>query len=925
MTRYPNHDVAALREGEVYEAFSTRHQGLTTAEVRARQADFGLNLVPEAPGASLSLRFIKQLAHFFALLLWVAAALAFLAGLPELGSAIIAVVLINAVFSFLQEYRAERAVAALRRLLPSKARVRRNGEMEEVLAQDLVPGDVLLLAEGDQVSADARVIEAYDLQVDQSILTGESVPVGKFTYEREPDHLSTFEFHNILFSGTLVVAGTGEAVVYATGHDTQYGQLIHSSQTVIEVPSTLQRELGRLTRWIATIAVLLGIAFFIFGGMVAGLSPTTALIFTLGIIVALVPEGLLPTVTLALAVGVQTMARRSAILKHLSAVEAIGSTTVICSDKTGTLTENQMSVTRIAVAGQTLEITGVGYNPSGQILLDGESVGVSQSRTLERLLRCAALCNNARCVPPNEERPLWSVIGDPTEGALLVAAGKGGLDIEDERQRYVRIRELPFDPGRKRMSSIHREAGEQIAYTKGAPLEVLSACDREDTPDGPAPLTEARRKRIHDQNDAFAAQGLRVLALAYRVLPVDTDLTIRTVENDLIFLGLAAMEDPARPEVPDAVARCQRAGIRVIMITGDYALTAEAVARRINLLTTEKVRVITGAELATLSDGELEEALSGEVLFARAAPGDKLRIVEALQRMGHAVAVTGDGVNDVPALRRADIGLAMGLTGTDAAREAADIVLADDNFASIVVAVEEGRAVYQNIRKFVVYVLSSNIAELVPFAAFALLRIPLALTILQVLAVDLGTDMAPALALGAEKAEPGTMSRPPRQSKEHLVDASSLLRAFGFLGVMEATLGMTGFFFVYWSGSWRFGADLVNSGPLYERATAMTFAAIVMGQVGNVFACRSPSVSAFRLGFFSNPLLLASVALELVLAGALIYVPFLQRALGFQPLAPVDYLFLLLPAPVVLMADEARKLLALRFFRDASNNHRKYP
>ncbi|MBI4339729.1 MAG: cation-transporting P-type ATPase [Chloroflexi bacterium] len=893
----------------VYKAHSTRPEGLTTEEVHARQSQFGLNSIPEAPGPSLVLRFLKQLVHFFALLLWIGGFLAFVAGMPELGSAIIAVILINAVFSFFQEYRAERAVAALRRLLPAKAKVRRNGEVVEVLAESLVPGDVLLLSEGDQVSADARLVEAYDLQVDQSVLTGESRPAGKVINEHELDHLSTLEVHNLVFGGTLVASGVGEAVVYAIGRDTQFGQILHSSQTIQQLPSTLQQELQRLTRWIAAIAIALGTVFFLLSAFIAGLSPGTAFIFTLGMVVANVPEGLLPTVTLALAVGVQTMARRNAIVKHLSAVESMGSTTVICSDKTGTLTENQMSVSQLYIGGQTLQVTGAGYDPTGKVFADDLPVDFTWSDGLHRLLRCATLCNNARHLPPSEERPVWSVMGDPTEGALLVVASKGGLALEKELLEYPRVRELPFDPGRKRMASVRVEDGHQVAYVKGAPLEVLSVCKYEETQHGPAPLDEAGRQRVHDQNDTFATQGLRVLALAYRILPPDTGLTIRGVERELVFLGLAAMEDPPRPEVPEAISRCQKAGIRVIMITGDYTLTAEAIARRLDLVQGENVSTITGTELSQLSDRELESALGGEVIFARAAPGDKLRIVEALQRMGHVVTVTGDGVNDVPALKRGDVGVAMGLSGTDAAREAADIVVADDNFASIVGAIEEGRSVYHNIRKFFTYILASNIPEIVPFAIFALFRSPLALTVLQILAVDLGTDMAPALALGVERPEPGVMDRPPRRAAEHILDVPTLLRAYAFLGVLEAAFAMSGFFFVYWMGGWRPGEAMAGSGPLYQQATTLTFAAIVMGQVGNVFACRSPTESIRRLGFTSNPAVLLGIGAELGLLLALVYLPPLAAIFGTAPLGLQHWLVLAAFPPMLLSFDEARKAL----------------
>ncbi|MEK7215115.1 MAG: cation-transporting P-type ATPase [Chloroflexota bacterium] len=877
--------LSQLPAASVCDALGSRTAGLNQTEIAQRLLEYGPNSVPVAPGKPWLGRLAAQFVHFFALLLWAGGALALVAGMPALGWAIFGVIVINAVFSFAQEYQAERAVAALRKLAPQRARVRRRDELTEVLAESLVPGDILLLAAGDRISADARLVEANDLVMDQSVLTGESRTVGKGIDEAEADHIGPLELHNVVFAGTTAVSGTGEAVVYATGLRTQFGGIVHAAQQVEPTLSPLQQEIKRASRWVAVLAVGLGAVFFALSAVGAGLAPATAFMLALGIIVANVPEGLLPTVTLALALGVQRMAKQRAIVKELPKVETMGCVTVICSDKTGTLTENQMTVTALWLDGRALPVTGSGYDPQG-VIGEGRAAVESHPTTkslLERFLLCGTLDNNSALGPPSAERDFWNVVGDPMEGALHTLALKGGVDPREAAERFPRLRELPFDAARKRMGTVHDEAGRRVLYVKGAPLETLSVCADEAAGDGAVPLTPKGRARIVARNDAFAAQGLRVLALAFRTLPADAGLGIRSAERDLTFLGLVALEDPPRPEVPAAIEQCRRSGIRVIMITGDYSLTAEAIARRLGLVHGSDLRVITGYDLGQMADDELERALGGEVLFARAAPTDKLRVVRALQRLGHVVAVTGDGVNDVPALKQADIGIAMGLTGTDAAREACDMIIADDNFATIVNAIAVGRGVYQNIRKFLTYVMVSNVAEMAPYVAFALFGLPLALTVMQVLAVDLGTDMAPALALGAEAPEPGIMDRPPRQQSEHLLTIPLLLRVYGFLGLLEAFFGLAGFFVFNWLAGWRMGEPLPVAGPVYEQATTITFAAIVSGQIGCLFACRSERVSAFRLSIGSNPLLLAGIAVELAIAAGLIYLPGLQEGFGMRP------------------------------------------
>ncbi len=915
-----------LSPQEVYGALKTGQSGLSEEEAGVRLNEYGKNLLQEKKGTPLIWKFLSNFTHLMALLLWAAGLVALVAGIPELAIAIWMVNVINGAFSFWQEYRAGKATAALRGMLPDHVRVLRKGEERQLLAEELVPGDVMLLSEGDRISADARLVEDNDLRVNQSTLTGESHPVHKSSDSVLRDDLTHAEQPNLVFAGTTVAAGTGRAVVCATGMATEFGKIAHLTQTMKEEVSPLQREMGRLTKKVSIIAVSIGIVFFFLAIFLAETAPVAAFIFALGMIVAFIPEGLLPTVTLSLAMGVQRMAKRNALIKRLSAVETLGCTTVICTDKTGTLTQNEMTVSGLWMDGQHMEVTGVGYDASdGAIMLGGKPVAANR-QTLTELLSAAGLCCNARLLAPNGESARFTVLGDPTEAALLVLAEKYGLDLEVLRTQTPRLRELPFDSGRKRMSTIHQGRGrERLAYIKGAPKEVLGLCTRQKRDGTVVSMTEADRMDIMAVNDEYAKKGLRVLAVATRSITEEDGLpaslgayTPELVERDLIFLGLIAMVDPPRPEVSEAVRKCHNAGIRIIMITGDYGLTAESIARRIGIVKGDHPRIIAGIELEGMTPDELKQALTDEVIFARVAPEQKLQVVSALQEMEHIVAVTGDGVNDSPALKKADIGVAMGISGTDVAKEAADMILTDDNFASIVNAIEEGRAVYNNIRKFVLYIFNSNMAAAVPMVFYLFSRgaIPLPLTIMQVLAIDLGTDMVPAMGLGVERPEAGIMDAPPRSQREPLLSRPLILKAFCWYGLLEAGLGMAAFFFLNYLHGWP-GQPLAAEGTVYQMATAITFAAIVMAQVGAVFGCRTERISVFKVGLFSNKMILVGIAVEFMLLALLVYlpIPFLHQLFNTAPLGWREGAFLLLIPPVMVLADEARKWLLRRWER----------
>lgn len=922
LTSVTGEAIWSQRVEAVYEALDTSPDGLSEQEVVERRRAFGPNELEEVKKASMVHKFLANFYHLFAILLWAGGVLAFIGGMPELGWAIFGVIIINAIFSFWQEFKAEKATEALKQLLPPRADVIRESERLEIVAGELVPGDILVLAEGDYVPADARVVEEFQLRTNEATLTGESHPVKKSSEPFLGRGLGLMELPNLIFSGTYIVAGSGKAVVYATGMESEFGKIAYFTQALQEEQSPLQREMGRVTKLVAILAVGLGILFFALGTLL-GMPFWARFLFAVGIIVANVPEGLLPTVTLSLALAVQRMAGQNALVKKLSSVEALGSTNVILTDKTGTLTQNEMTVKEVWAGGENLKVSGVGYEPKGDFLRGGQALPPEAvNKSLRLLFQIASSCNNARLVSPKKSGDGWRILGDPTEGALLVAAAKAGTDLNSLPITLPRFYELAFDSTRKRMSTLHRDGNDKVAYVKGAPQETVELCSHIWMDGSVEPLTAEHKEKILAGNDGYARSGLRVLALAFRELS-ETSMEYEAidVEKDLTFVGLVAMMDPPRLEVEEAVKLCRKAGIQVVMITGDYGLTAESIARRVGIVRKSDCRIIVGAELNELSDAELQKEVTEhqEIIFARVSPEHKLRVVTAFKDIGATTAVTGDGVNDAPALKKADIGVAMGITGTDVAKEASEMILTDDNFASIVRAVEEGRAVYDNIRRFVTYIFASNIPEIVPFILMVVLGIPLPLTIIQILAIDLGTDIVPALALGTERPEPGVMERPPRQKRERMLNMPLLLRAYFYLGPIEALAAMAGFFFAFFGAGFSY-ADVVALGgradylqsPIYHKAITMSLTAIILTQIGNGFACRTTRTSVFRVGFFSNKLLLVGIALELALAFLFVYVPPFQTIVGQTPIGLREWLFLVPWIPSVFIADEIRKAIVRR-------------
>jgi calcium-translocating P-type ATPase len=888
--------------GQLFRDLRATPAGLSGREAARRLEVLGPNELARRGGRRWPGELAAQFTQPLAILLAVAAVLAWASGTPRLAIAIAAVIALNAGFAFAQEMQAERAVEALAAFLPEHARVLRDGTRQEIQARLLVPGDVLLVEEGESVCADARLMKGV-LEVDMSTLTGESVPVTRTAGPADPG-VPLLQAADVIFSGTACTGGEAEALVTATGMHTELGRIAALSQRSGRSDSPLEHQVKRATMLIAFVAVGAGIAFLPIG-LAAGLSVAAAASFAIGLLVANVPEGLLPTITLALAVGVREMARRGALVKRLSAVETLGSTSVICTDKTGTLTENRMRVAAV-------------WTPDGETSLPAASPATSGLDGVSRLFALgAAACNNADLHGPGGKPA-----GDPTEIALLELAAGRGADVLLAGRQARRRQLFRFDPRIKLMTTVDEQDGHLVVNTKGATEEVLARVTRIRRGDRDDPVTAADRDEAARVMTDYGQRGLRVLAVARRVLPAGSPVPAQRqdAEQDLSLTGMAAMLDPLRAQVPAAIARLHRARIRVNVVTGDNGLTAAAIAGHAGIGSGPGgMRVVTGTELDAMTEAQLDDLLGSgtEVVFARSSPEAKLRIADALRSAGQVVAMTGDGVNDAPALRRADIGVAMGASGTDVAREAATMILTDDNFATIAAAVESGRRIYDNVRKFICYIFAHAVPEVAPFLFFALAggAIPLPLTVMQILAIDLGTDTLPALALSREPAEPGLMDRPPRPRTQGVISGPMLARAWGFLGLISAVLVMTGFYLTLRHAGWHPGAATGPGSPLnhaYRQATTVTWLGIVACQVGSAFAVRTSHASLRSVGVLSNRYLLGAIAIALAFAAALIYTPALNGFFGTAPLTGAQ-LATVAPFPFIVWgADELRRFLRRR-------------
>ena len=881
--------VTSLSTPEVHAALRTRAEGLETSEIRERLAELGPNVIRAATRFSWPRGLLRQLTNFFTLLLVVSAALCFVAhairpgeGMNVLGFALLGVSMLNAGFSFLQEYRAEKAMEALRAFLPSRVAVRRNGKEQTVLAEELVPGDVIMLAEGDRIPADARIVDQHRLLANNAPLTGESRPVA---LQSEPCEGRLQEADNVAFAGCQVLRGTGQAIVFATGSRTEFGKIAALSGDTTRTPSPLQQETNHMVRVLTRIAVGMGLGFFAYG-MLTGRPLIVNLVFMMGIIVANVPEGLLPTFTLSLAMGSVRMARRNVLVNNLNAVEAIGAVHVICTDKTGTLTQNRLSIARV-------------------VSLRGEVLGdEDRGRVLEAALTASEVHekDGARA-------------GDPLDVAIAEAWSAQGGRLEPVAATIEEP--FPFDVASRRAGAVATRPGSGRWFAvKGAWEALSNLATRVREGDAEAPLDDARRQEIDDLIGRLAADGYRVIAVAQRPLDPAEAATQVECERELVVEGLLCLEDPLRAEVPAAVAQCHEAGIDVLLITGDHPETARAVAISAGI-----VPAGIDTSLVTASgrdiEGETIEAVARRIdrgvrIFARSTPEQKMTIVRALQKRHKIVAMTGDGVNDAPALKAADVGIAMGASGTDVARESAQIVLLDDNFASIVAGIEEGRTVFANIKKFTNYVLVSNGPEILPYLLFILFPIPLALTVIQILSIDLGTDIVPSMALGQEPPEPDTMRRPPRSERDGLLRLPIIAHSYLFLGLIEAAWSFALFFLVLTLGGWRYGDPLMAaSDPLYQSATGIALSTILLMQIGNLIGRRYRDASGLDVGIFRNKLLIGGLLVQVVFSWATLYTSFLNRVLGTQPVEGWIYALAWAGVPLIFLSDLARKRVAM--------------
>jgi len=922
---------------ELFSEFKTSKDGLSQNEALFRLKKYGSNELKVKKQTPLWLSFLQEFTDLMVMILIFAAAIAGFSGEVRETVVILVIVFINAIIGFIQKFKAEKAIEALKKLIAPTARVVRDGQEMQIDAKMLVPGDVIILMEGDKITADARVIEENELETQEAALTGESMPVAKQTEAQS--EVRAGEQSNIIYMGTDVVHGSGKAIVINTGMDTKFGQIAHLTTTTEKDKSPLQKELFRIGVFVGKITLVISAILIATGYFIQGQKFVDTFLFATSVAVAAVPEGLPATVTIALALGVQRLAKKNAIVRQLASVETLGSTTHICTDKTGTLTKNEMTVKEMYVDQYFAQIGGAGYKPWGTLIVktkdnqaytigdldsDEEDFELRKKQlgkfkkdttplydALERICTIGALCNNAKLTIQEDA---YKMLGDPTEGSLITMVKKIGFSESEFSDMYQKVYELAFDSIRKKMSVIEKEksTGDYYMFTKGAPDEVLKICTQILMNGRIIKLDEETREKILARNEDMAKRALRVIGFAFKQADKKQKYHAENDEKDMVFVGLTGMIDPPRTDVKQAVVMAKQAGIKVYIITGDHGLTAEAIAKQIGLVKEGGAhKIITGAEVEKMSIEEIQKLFEDEkdgIIFARTSPEDKLKLVAALKKNGHVVAVTGDGVNDAPALKRADIGIAMGITGTDVSKEASNMVLADDSFSTIINAVKEGRTIYENLKKFIFYIFSCNIGELVTVFAAIILGLPAPLTAILILSVDVGTDVLPALALGVDTPEKGIMKRPPRNPKTKIMDKAFVGR-FLYVGLFIGALVVGTYFWSLLSQGWQWGQHLDPDSTMYIKSSTFAFTVLVLIQMVNAYNSRSSYQSVFSLGFFSNWLLIGAITISLGVVYLLVEVPFFQEWIHTTQLEWYEWFVIIGASFSILLVEELRKLV----------------
>ncbi|MDP1845777.1 MAG: cation-transporting P-type ATPase [Candidatus Moranbacteria bacterium] len=919
-----------LNAEEVLKKYSAILDGLSDEEAKKRLREYGSNRIEKKIGW----RWLKLVGHQFNdALVWillVAAVLAFAFGEMRDVTIIMVIVFLNAIIGFTQEWKAERIMDRIQKLASDKATVIRSGRKKEIDASEIVPGDIIFITSGDNVPADGYILESYNLHTNSFVFTGESKSEKKGAGIATEENLSIADIENMVFTGEQVTRGEAKAIVTGTGMKTELGKIAKLATEVADELTPLQKKMQTLGRDVSVLAVAIAVLVLVAGGF-QHLSWYQNFLFAFAVAVSVVPEGLPAAMSVALSLGMRRLLKNNVLVKKLIAVETLGSVNVICTDKTGTITKNELMVTKIVLDEKIIEVEGEGYAPQGDFLLDGKIVDPKSVKNLELLLKIGVLCNDASLL---REKEKYKIVGDPTEGALVVAARKFSNKEIFFGAGEKKIDENPFESERMMMSVIYEKSEAEgkkdvYSYVKGSPDVLLGLSPKKLTEEGIVPFSKEEKKRTKEIYDRMSGEALRVLAFAYRpvrknfsngINPTDTKILTDESEKDLIWVGMMAMIDPPRTDVAKAIAECQQSGIKVIMITGDYEITGRAIAEKVGLITqSAKLKaqnqnskqktcdVINGKELGSLSDNEIIKRIkNGVSVFARITPEQKLRIATILKKSGAVIAMTGDGVNDAPALKRADIGIAMGIIGTDVSKEASDMILMNDDFASIVAGIKEGRTIYQNIRKFIYYVFSSNSSEFMTVIFGALLFIPAPITAVQILAIDLGTDVFPSLALGLEPAEPGAMKKRPFDPKERLIGSFGFRRLV-YVGLIMATGAIAAFLWSMKRGGWDFGEKIDFNSALYIKSTAATFAVLSMTQMANLIQTRSEKISALKMRFFSNIYLIGSIFISICVLFSFMYIPFFQKNLHMAPIDFWDWTAVVVAFLAVFFFEEARK------------------